>query len=59
MIYLLHHHKSQGKVKDKEHLNLRCLVQVGPVHLMNTSFMTQMTCMKCFLTESPEKLIES
>ena len=30
MIYLLHHHKSQGKIKDKEHLNLRCLVQVGP-----------------------------
>ena len=31
MIYLLHHHKSQGKIKDKKHLNLRCLVQVGPV----------------------------
>ena len=30
MIYLIYHCKSQGKVKDKEHLNLRSLVQVGP-----------------------------
>ena len=29
-IYLFYHHKSHGKVKDKEHLKLRCLVQVGP-----------------------------
>ena len=30
MIYLFYHHESQGKVKDKEHLKLRCFVQVGP-----------------------------
>ena len=29
-IYSFYHHKSNGKVKDKEHLNLRCLLQVGP-----------------------------
>ena len=30
MIYLFNPHKAKGKFKDKEHLNLRCLVQVGP-----------------------------
>ena len=30
MIYLFNPHKFKGKFKDKEHLNLRCLVQVGP-----------------------------
>ena len=29
-IYLFYHYKSNDKVKDKEHLKLRCLVQVGP-----------------------------
>ena len=29
-IYSFYHHKSHGKVKDKELLNFRCLVQVGP-----------------------------
>ena len=29
-IYSFYHHKCNGKVKDIEHLNLRCLVQVGP-----------------------------
>ena len=28
-IYLFNPHKSKGKFTDKEHLNLRCLVQVG------------------------------
>ena len=31
-IYSFYHHESHGKVKDKEHLNLRCLVQVSPGH---------------------------
>ena len=30
IIYSFYHFKSHRKVKDKEHLNLRCLVQVGP-----------------------------
>ena len=29
-IYSFCHYKSHQKVKDKEHINLRCLVQVGP-----------------------------
>ena len=29
-IYSFYHHKSHGKVKDKEHLNLRCLVNLAP-----------------------------
>ena len=29
-IQLLYHYFHHGKVKDKEHLNLRCLVQVDP-----------------------------
>ena len=29
-MYLFYHYKFHGKVKDKEHLKLRCLVQVGP-----------------------------
>ena len=35
MIYLFNPHKSKGKFKDKEHLNLRCLVQVGPDGINN------------------------
>ena len=29
-IYLFHHYKTEEKVKNKEHLKLRRLVQVGP-----------------------------
>ena len=29
-IYLFYHYKTEEKVKDKEHLKLRCLVQVDP-----------------------------
>ena len=32
-IYLFHHYRSQGKVKDKDQLKLRCLVQVGPCNI--------------------------
>ena len=28
----------KGKVKDKEHLKLRCLVQVGPEHISRYLF---------------------
>ena len=33
-IYLFYQFKSLGNFKDKEHLKLRCLVQVGPGALL-------------------------
>ena len=29
---------TKGKVKDKEHITLRCLVQAGPCHVMTRLF---------------------
>ena len=33
---MFYHYKTEDKVKDKEHLKLRCLVQVGPGPLRST-----------------------
>ena len=37
-IYSFYHNRSHGKVKDKEHFNLRCLVQEEPGDLVDQSF---------------------
>ena len=43
-IYLFHHHESLGKVKDKEHLKLRCLVQVGPEVVVPRELVVLLCC---------------
>ena len=52
MIYSFYHHKSHGKFKDKEHLNLKCLVQVGPGPRLMTD--TQHSTLNVFEWGYPE-----
>ena len=60
-MYLFYHYKFHGKVKDKEHLKLRCLVQVGPGQAKckkgNCDAWTQQSNNSCVTKRNPLSLL--